>query len=111
MRRGLVAPEFQITHETTVTGYANFISNTVERGFGWNETNIKSNYTPELALASNPAALLDHLNLLLVAGQMSTGTRQLILDAVNAFPASDPKNRVYTAITLTMVSPEFIVQK
>ena len=111
MKRGLVAPEFQITHETTVTGYANFISNTVERGFGWNETNVKSSYTPELALASNPAALLDHLNLLLVAGRMSTGTRQTILDAVNAFPASDPRNRVYTAITLTMVSPEFIVQK
>lgn len=111
MKRGLVAPEFQITHETTATGYANFISNTVERGFGWDQTNVKSSYTPELALASNPAALLDHLNLLLVAGRMSAGTRQTILDAVNAFPASDAKSRVYTAIALTMVSPEFIVQK
>jgi uncharacterized protein (DUF1800 family) len=111
MKRGLVAPEFQITHETTATGYANFISNTVERGFGWNQTNIKSSYTPELAMATNPAALLDHLNLLLLAGQMSAGTRQIILDAVNAWPATDAKNRVYTAITLTMVSPEFIVQK
>ncbi len=111
MRRGLVAPEFQITHETTVTGYANFISNTVERGYGWNDTNVKSSYTTELALASHPAALLDHLNLLLLAGHMSATTRQTILDAVNAWPASDPKNRVYTAITLVMVSPEFIVQK
>lgn len=111
MRRGLLAPEFQITHETTVTGYANFISNTVERGHGWGQTNIKSSYSPELALASNPAALLDHLNLLLLAGRMSPGTRQTILDAVNALPASDPRNRVYTAITLAMVSPEFIVQK
>lgn len=68
IKRGLLAPEFQITHETTVTGYANFISNTVERGHGWGQTNIKSSYIPELALASNPAALLDHLNLLLLAG-------------------------------------------
>jgi uncharacterized protein (DUF1800 family) len=111
MRRGLAAPEFQITHETTVTGYANFISNTVERGYGFNQTNIKSDYIPEMVLAANPAVLLDHLNLLLVAGRMTTGTRQIILDAVNALPASDAKNRVYTAIALTMVSPEFIVQK
>jgi uncharacterized protein (DUF1800 family) len=111
MRRGLVAPEFQITHETTATGYANFMSYTVERGHGWNETGLKSSYTPELALASNPAALLDHLNLLLLAGQMTPGTRDIILTAVSAMPASNPRGRVMTAITLVMLSPEFIVQK
>ena len=51
MRRGLVAPEFQITHETTVTGYANFIASTVDRGHGWNDTAVQSSYAAELALA------------------------------------------------------------
>jgi uncharacterized protein (DUF1800 family) len=111
MRLGLVAPEFQITHETTVTGYANFITNLVDRGHGWNETNLRGNYSAELALAGNPAALLDRLNILLVAGQMSATTRSTILTAVNAMPASNPRGRVITAVSLVMLSPDFIVQK
>jgi uncharacterized protein (DUF1800 family) len=108
---GLVAPEFQITHETTTTGYANFVIDTVERGFGWNNTAILANYSSEIALASNPAQLLDRLNLLLTAGRMTPSTRQMITDAVNAVPASNAAGRVHTAVTLTMLSPEFIVQK
>ena len=111
MRRGLVAPEFQITHETTVTGYTNFIVWTVERGHGWNDTAIQSSYAPEMALAGNPVALLDHLNLLLLSGQMTATTRDTVLTAVNALPASNPRGRVITAITLLMISPDFIVQK
>jgi uncharacterized protein (DUF1800 family) len=111
LNSGLVAPEFQITHETTTTGYANFVINTVQRGYGWNSTAIVANYAPEIALASNPAQLLDHLNLLLTAGRMTPATRQLITDAVAAVPASNAAGRVHTAVTLTMLSPEFIVQK
>ncbi|MDM7950757.1 DUF1800 domain-containing protein [Hydrogenophaga sp.] len=111
MSRNLVAPEFQITHETTVTGYANFISWGVERGHGDNNTLVLANYAPEIALANNPAALMDRLNLLLTAGRMSTSTRQIILGAVNAVPAADSTRRVHTAVTLTMISPDFIVQK
>jgi len=111
LRKGLVAPEFQITHETTTTGYANFVTHTVERGHGWNSSAIKANYAPEVALANNPAALMDRLNLLLTAGRMSTTTRQTILDAVTAMPATKPEARVHTAVALTMLSPDFIVQK
>lgn len=111
MRRGLVAPEFQITHETTATGYANFITHTVDRGYGWNDTSVRAAYTTELALAANPSALLDHLNLLLTAGRMSTATRNTILTAVNALPASNARGRVITAVSLVMLSPDYIVQK
>ncbi len=111
LRKGLVAPEFQITHETTTTGYANFVTHTVERGHGWNSSAIKANYSPEVALANNPAALMDRLNLLLTAGRMSASTRQTILDAVTAMPATKPEARVHTAVALTMLSPDFIVQK
>lgn len=90
LRKGLVAPEFQITHETTTTGYANFVTHTVERGHGWNSSAIKANYAPEVALANNPAALMDRLNLLLTAGRMSASTRQTILDAVSALPPPMP---------------------
>ena len=111
MSRSLVAPEFQITHETTGTGYVNFVVHTVSRGYGWNSSAVVANYAPELALANNPAALLDRLNLLLTAGRMSSSTRQTILDAVNAVPATQPASRVQTAVALTMISPDFIVQK
>jgi uncharacterized protein (DUF1800 family) len=109
--RGLVAPEFQIAHETTATGYANFVTWTVDRGTCCGTSGVVSAYTPELALASNPAALLDRLNLLLVAGQMSASTRNTILTAVNALPATNARGRVITAISLVLLSPEFIVQK
>jgi uncharacterized protein (DUF1800 family) len=111
LRKGLVAPEFQITHETTTTGYANFVIHTVERGHGWNSSAIKANYSAELALANDPQALMDRLDLLLTTGRMSASTRQTILAAVSAIPATKPEARVHTAVALTMLSPDFIVQK
>jgi hypothetical protein len=110
-RLGLVAPEFQITHETTATGYANFIITLVDRGRGSGDANINTTYAPELALALDPPALLDRLNLLLTEGRMSAATRQTILTAVAAVPAGNPRGRVTTAVALTMISPDFIVQK
>lgn len=111
LNQGLVAPEFQITHETTVTGYANFVAMTVERGHGWNDTAILANYAPEIALAGNPGALMDRLNLLLTAGRMTPATRQIIIDAINEVPAAQPSRRVHMAVALTLVSPDFVVQK
>jgi uncharacterized protein (DUF1800 family) len=111
MTRGLVAPEFQITHETTATGYANFIVGVVSEGYGYNDTAVVANYSAELALAGNPPALMDRLNLLLTTGRMTAATRQTILDAVNAIPASQAAARVHTAVMLTMISSDFIVQK
>ena len=111
MRQGLVAPEFQITHETTVTGYANFIATVVDRGYGYDSGHIDVGYAEELALAGNPPALLGRLTLLLTAGQRSATTRQTILSAVQAVPDTSPRSRVSTAVALTMLSPDFIVQK
>jgi uncharacterized protein (DUF1800 family) len=124
MAAGLVAPEFQIAHETTVTGYANFIVGKAERETRWWRDNVAAQYGPtndflaadysaELALAGTPAALVDRLNLLLTAGRMTPATRTLIINAVTAVPANANagNTRVATAVALTMVSPEFIVQK
>ena len=111
LRRGMTAPEFQITHATTVASYINFLG--MVRGFGDGDSAIlpKDDYATERALANNPAALLDHLNVLLVAGQMSASTRNTILPAINEIPDSNPIDRVRTAVFLTMASPDFIVQK
>lgn len=110
-QRQMVAPEFQITHETTITGYANFVISVVERGFGFGDSAIRPDYSAEMALAGTPAALVDRLNLLLTAGRLSATNRQLIIDAVSAVPASNAATRVHTAVALTMLSPDFQVQK
>jgi uncharacterized protein (DUF1800 family) len=111
MQRNMVAPEFQITHETTATGYVNFVAQTVDRGHASDEYNIRANYTDEAALANTPSVLLDRLNLLLMAGQMTPQTRQIIIDAINEVPETEPSRRVHMAVSLMMASPEFIVQK
>jgi uncharacterized protein (DUF1800 family) len=116
---GLVAPEFQITHESSTTAYANFVADIVERGYNVqslypDNPPITPNYTAELALAAQPDALLDHLNLLLLGGQLSAGARSTIKTAIEAIPTSASNaslRRVRTAIALCMVSPDFVVQK
>ncbi len=122
--KGMVAPEFSITHETTTTGYVNFIVKKAERETNWYKDNVASkygsvsnylgaDYSAEMALAANPVALVDRLNLLLAAGRMSVTTKQAIVDAVGTIPVTKNSgfNRVASAVALTLVSPDFIVQK
>ena len=116
---GLVAPEMQITGETSVTGYLNTMRDVIPNGTG-SSRDVKPDYSAELALADTPDKLLDRINLLLLYGQMSTALRNQVLAAVSSvtIPANNAnnaatarKNRVSLAIFLTMASPEYIVQK
>ena len=110
---GLVAPEFQITGETSVAGYSNFMQGAISAGVGVGR-DVRAAYTPELAVADNTDALIDRVNRCLMAGAMGTQQRQEIRDAVNAIAVAAPNgraNRVYTAVLLTMASPEYLVQK
>jgi uncharacterized protein (DUF1800 family) len=119
---GMVAPEMQITGEPSVTGYLNYMQTVVSAGAG-NNRDILPDYSAELALASQPAQLVDRINLLLVAGKMSSTLRNQLIAALNAITlpaatatnattiATAQKNRVYLAIYLTMVSPEYLAQR
>ena len=107
---GLVAPEFQLTNETSVAGYLNALQTFVGSG----HRDVKPNYVSELALAADANALLDRLNLLLCAGQLSAATRTTILTAVNSIAATTDTgklNRVYTAVMLVMASLDYLIQK
>jgi uncharacterized protein (DUF1800 family) len=112
--RRLVSPEFQITHDTTVTGYINFVGSIADFGYRRNGSDpLIASYATETALAATPDVLLDRLNLLLLAGRMTDPTRSLIRNAVQSL-GTDGNNlrfRVALAVMLVMVSPEFIVQK
>ncbi len=104
----LVAPEMQITNETSVTGYLNFMRDAIVNGTGRSD-DIVANYTAELALADKPDQLMDRIDLLLMQNQMSSTLRNRVLTAVNSI--NDHSDRVHAAIFLTMASPEYIVQK
>lgn len=116
---GLVSPEMQITGETSVVGYLNFMRDVIANGTG-NTRDVKPDYGIELTLADTPDKLVDRVNLLLMANQMPAGLRGRIINAVNSVTisatnattaATARRNRVYLAVFLAMASPEYLVQK
>ena len=107
---GMVAPEFQITNESTVVGYINYMQTVISRGVG----DVKGDYTALLPLADAAQTLLDEINLVLAAGQLSAATLALLKGALDSMPSgTDPArlNRIYAALVMVMAAPEFIVQK
>ncbi len=113
---GATAPEFQLVNETTVGGYLNFMQGVIDRGLASGD--ITASYSRELALVNDPVALVDHVCLVLAAGQVSPASRTLMLTALNATPipttgdiALARRRRVMAAIFMVMGCPEYLVQK
>lgn len=115
----LVSPEMQITAETSVVGYLNFMRDAIPNGMG-SSRDVKADYSVFTPLATTPDQLVDKVNLLLMANQMSSSLRSQIIAAVNSIsiPTSTQAaidtaklNRVYMSVYLTMASPEYLVQK
>ncbi len=107
---GLVGPEFQITGETSVAGYLNFMQTVITNGVG-TSTDVRSSYDAEVALANDPQSLVARVDLLLTGNQLAAATRAAIRDAVAAIPATASNaalNRARLAVFLTMASPEYI---
>ena len=106
----LVAPEFQLTDESSVVGYVNYMQHAVASGVG----DVLANYSGLLPLADTAAALLTEINTVLAAGQLSAPTQALIVGALNAMPHGTDAarlNRIHAALTLVLAAPEFIVLK
>jgi uncharacterized protein (DUF1800 family) len=108
--KSLVAPEFQLVDETSVAGYMNFMQVTIANGRG----GVRADYSSELTLAPDAAALVEHCNLVLCAGQMSNTTIATIRDAISTINASTDtgrKARVYAAVFMTMCSSDYLIQR
>ena len=107
---GLVAPEFQITNEQSVVGYVNYINALINNGSG----DAKPDYTNILTKAADSAALVDEVNVVLAAGQLSTATQSSIraaVDSVSATATNGTVNRVKIAILLALASPDYLTVK
>ncbi len=106
----ITAPEFQITTESSVAGYVNFMQGAISNGVA----GLRANYSALLPLVSDSAALLAELNVLLAAGQLSAATLTSLktaLDSINTSTTAGQNNRLYAALTLVMAAPEYIAQK
>ncbi len=128
---GATAPEFQIVNETTVATWANHLIDISFNGIwvsapdvaffrGPKSTDgfdIVPDYSAEIALITDPLALVQRLNLLLCAGQLSAGTVELIVnalraDGIRADSSADFKRiHVARAIVFVMCCPEYLVQR
>ena len=107
---GLMAPEFQITNASSVVGYVNFMQRVVSSGVG----DVKGDYGTLLPLARNAQALLNGINLVLAAGQISSANLAAMAGAINGMPVNSDaalNRRIQAALLMVLASPEYIVQK
>ncbi|MGJ8662933.1 MAG: DUF1800 domain-containing protein [Marinicella sp.] len=113
--QGLVSPEFQITSETTVVTIANEMNDATNRGHHeydhWNESMPLLQLQRELQIFSNSAALLDHLDLIMFAGQMSAHTRSVANDLLSNLEAENNLDRLTSLLYVLVLSPEYVVQR
>ncbi|WP_252374195.1 DUF1800 domain-containing protein [Hydrogenophaga sp. 2FB] len=126
---GATAPEFQLVNESTVGGYLNFMQGAIQNGIHCPEpgvpqaawTNyaydVQANYTRELSLVADATALVNHVCLVLAAGNMSNATRAIMVAALEATPVTTAstdtakRRRVWAAILMVMACPEYLIQK
>jgi hypothetical protein len=72
---------------------------------------VTIDYGPWVAMAGNPAQLVDNLDTRFMHRAMPPDMKQRIIDAVTATSASSPITRVKTAIYLVVTSAQYNVQR
>jgi hypothetical protein len=129
---GLVSPEFQIATDTQLVSAPNaldfriccfFVGSTY--GYALEPEETLMDYGPMMALVADPGALVEHLNLVMMAGSMSSYMRDMLIVRLNGLPPTTinyvpagftPAQRlahwrVQQALYLIVNSPEFNIQK
>jgi fibronectin type 3 domain-containing protein len=95
----LGGPEFQILTSVTSMERVNFVGSLLGNRFG---ADVTVDYTPFMNLAGTAATLVDYCNQLFMGGSMSAEERTEIINAVNVTAATNPTERVRTALYLTL---------
>lgn len=116
---GLVGPEFEIANSATIAGFMDFSQWGIIGGFGQSNAlpgdRLTPDYAPYIALASNPPAMVDALNILLLSGGMSMQFRAQLIDVATKLTDSNATTqsteRFKTVFWLIMNSPEYSIQK
>lgn len=112
---GLVGPEFEILSDNNLAAGSNIVNALIHWASPDNPWASTLNFDVEARLADDPQALMDHLDVLLMNGQMSQGLRRIVVEHLEtAWYPSGPAGRVdraRDAVSLLMMSPEYQVQK
>ena len=130
---GLTTPEFQLTSDTTVAGQMNFLEGGILNNTG--NTNGLSSFaggggalyldigpwmTPTYTAGTGVPSLVDGLNSLLLAGQLSPSAKSTIVNYVtntvnfpysNSPTAGQMRDRVRAVVHLLLTSPDYTIQK
>ncbi len=113
---GLLAPEFQLVNETTAASYVNFMERSIDGRGGW-MFDVKATYLEELNIVDDTDALINRLDLLLTANQLSDATKDTIRTALNAQTVTQASSgveklaQIHRAVLLVMASNDYLVQK
>ena len=138
-RAGLVAPEMQILHESSVAGYAdyldrfigatspclvglgNMIADPGNTQCGEKKREIRLDIDSLLNKAGDIDALIDEIDVLMLSGQMQTNTRQTIRNALNTiqynYRRTDEntrnihRRRTSLALYMALLSTDYLVLK
>jgi uncharacterized protein (DUF1800 family) len=111
------APEFQLLNETTTAGYINFMQATTRYGWGDVNRGVRPSYSYLLTIAHDVPAVVSWLNLRLTANQLSNDSLAVLQAVGTAFniTAASAENAkldmLATLSFLTLISPEYLVQK
>ena len=112
---GLLSPEFQISTENTNILTINAIKRGVVDGAAFGpsgaQSDVRINLAYEQSIAGNLDTLLDHLNRILMAGQMTPNMRTAIKNHLSLASNVDPARRARGAVYLIAASPQFATQK
>lgn len=127
--RGLTSPELQIVTASSVGDTWRFLLDILQNGgitsccstTERNTYSLRFDYSDWLPLVSNPGSVADKLNRQFMAGQMSAGLRQAIIDGMNAryrgisetsgVERGVDQIKLAEAISFMLLSPEYVIQK
>jgi uncharacterized protein (DUF1800 family) len=106
----MLGPEFDIQTTATALVRINFVNSFAFNTLGPGTT---VSFTTWANMASNPSAMIDALNALLLHGTLSAASKAAILTAVNAVPAGTNQNllQAETAIYLIASSSQYQVER
>lgn len=120
----LVAPEMQITNETSVLGYANFVATILDEG--WGETNAQTG-KPDIQFdltslqslddgsdAARPQRLVDEAARRLLGSTLSADLNERVVTAIGTMPRTSEqqrRRRAAAAIAFVALTPSYIVQQ
>jgi uncharacterized protein (DUF1800 family) len=103
---GLIGPEFQIYSTQTAADRVDLVNSIL---YGTKATGFKTNLTPFVNHATEPATLLNYIASIFLHGEMSSALEQAAITAINAQTA--PLAKAQAALFVVLTSSEYQIIK